>query len=498
MNKVNLGIIRRYASIRKHVLNQKYSISLKENNSNKILRQKTDFSFCTSNKPNFMSEIEDMMEIGQKKKIKGRLIICPTPLGNIQDITIRQYENLLKADIIACEDTQITGKLFKMFKEKKIKEKFYENFEINLSEIKANTSNDDFDNKDKDKNEVDDKETKFFDHLDVNSISKSQEELLQYLDILGFAAKKKDNDFEFIEQDTELYGIHDEFIFYLKKKIIEVKEKNGRGLLISYCKSNETQRLNKLIKAMKYGMKVILVSDAGTPALCDSGFKLVNSTYKENILVTSLPGPTAIAVGVSNSGFPTDRFIFEGYLSKIPWTKMEKLEQVKSQKIACIVLESSNRILKTLLSIEKVFGEDQIISVGIDLTKPQENVLRGRVRDIFEIINGSERMKDVKGDMTLVISPYIAEFNKGLELRKEEKENAEDEGEIVVPTSGENIYQIKGEHLVEILNEKLDTSDEAVASLIADILNISHKKSIKMVSKQRSEVKPLNNYFNKP
>ena len=487
-------IIRRFNPMKKLISKKKHLISFKEDKLKNIFGYKLDLLFCTEKKTNFISEIEDIIEIGEKKKAKGQLIICPTPIGNIKDISIRQYESLLNADIIACEDTRVTGKLFKMFKDKRIKEKFYENFDINVAEIKITSLSDDFDNN-KNNNEVDDTETKFFDYLDIDPISKTREKKLKDLDTLDFMRKYENNDSEYVQQESDLYGIHDEFILYLQKKIKELKEKKGRGLLISYYKHNEDERISKLIKAMKYGLKVILVSDAGTPALCDPGYKLVNSSYKENVPVISLPGSTAIAVSLSASGFPTDRFIFEGYLSKTPSIKVEKLEQIKNKKIACALFESNNRILKTLLSIEKIFGEDQIISVGMELTKLHENIMRGRVRDIYEKLSESDQIKDIKGEITLVISPYTAEYNKALDEINRKKEIAEEEEEDIA--NDEKSYQIKGEHLAEILDEKLDTSDQALASLMSNILNISKNKSMKMVYKQKHKEKPLTKFFDK-
>ena len=125
-------------------------------------------------------------------------------------------------------------------------------------------------------------------------------------------------------------------------------------MLISYYKDNETLRIPKLIKSMKYGLKVGLVSDAGTPTISDPGYKLISECLNQGIHVESLPGPSSITLGLSLSGFPSDRFSFDGYLSKTQKEREEKLKSIKESNVTTVIFESANRLEKSLLSMEKV------------------------------------------------------------------------------------------------------------------------------------------------
>lgn len=102
----------------------------------------------------------------------------------------------------------------------------------------------------------------------------------------------------------------------MKDKIEKSKRDKGRGLLLSFYEFNQELRIPKLVRAMKMGIKVALVSDAGTPTVSDPGFKFVEEARKSGVLVEALPGPCAVTTALSASGFPADKFIFMGYLSK--------------------------------------------------------------------------------------------------------------------------------------------------------------------------------------
>lgn len=101
----------------------------------------------------------------------------------------------------------------------------------------------------------------------------------------------------------------------------------GRGLLLSFYEFNQELRIPRLIRAMKMGFRVALVSDAGTPTISDPGFRLTEAAHNEGIAVESLPGPCAVTVALSASGFPCERFSFMGYLPKTESEKIELLQR---------------------------------------------------------------------------------------------------------------------------------------------------------------------------
>ena len=122
------------------------------------------------------------------------------------------------------------------------------------------------------------------------------------------------------------YGLFDDKMEDLKKRVAEVKEKKGRGLLICYQKYNEERRTSKLISAVKSGLTVVLVTDAGTPCISDPGHLLVSQAHLEGLRVTSVPGPSALNLAITLSGFPADKFNFYGYLSKLQNTRLITLQ----------------------------------------------------------------------------------------------------------------------------------------------------------------------------
>jgi 16S rRNA (cytidine1402-2'-O)-methyltransferase len=408
-----------------------------------------------------MAEIDDIIDLEDRpKELKGRLIICPTPIGNIRDITIRQYEALLESDIIACEDTRVTGKLFKMFKEKRIREKFYENFDLEVNEIKDVTI-DDFEVKE---------EEDFFDTIGESESIKKYKKILNEMDSLGFLGRTEEM------EDEDMYGLEDQFILAMRRKIAEIREKKGRGLMVSYFKHNEDIRLMKLIKCLQYNFTVALVSDAGTPTISDPGYKLINEAHKENILIESLPGPNSVSVGLSSSGFPADNFVFEGYVSKTPSLKISKLEKAKELGLTCVLFESKARVMRTLLTLEKIYGDKQQIFIGMELTKMHETLLRGTISEVYEKLSKEERHREIRGEITMVIAPWTAQYNEG--LREKEEEGSEDEE--INP-----LVKVKVENLVKTLHGKLEAKDKEIAEIMGKMLSISKNKAMTHLSAEK-------------
>lgn len=454
-----------YPNILLRAVTKKLSVCRK----NSIYSKLAPFKFTTipinfySSGQDFMSEIDDIIDLNEKK-LRGLLTICPTPIGNLRDMSIRQYETLLDSDIIACEDTRLTGLLFKLLKEKRIKEKFYEKFDINLAEIKDVTIDDFRENED---NEA-------FDKVFETAEQKERKKTLAKLDTLNFMGKEEIND----EFEDSIYGLDDKFIMSMRKKINDVKEKKGRGLLISYFQHNEERRIPRLIKCLEFNFKIALVCDAGTPTISDPGFRLVDAAHKNRIRVTSLPGPTSPIVSLSLSGFPSDRYLFEGFLSKVESLKIEKLERVRDSESTAIFFESTERILKTLLTIEKIFGPNQMIFVSFELTKMHERYLRLPVQQVYETINNSEEYKHMKGEITFVIAPYLPAYNSDLRLETIKRNLGAD-----------NTYKVNIEEVASYLDKKLEASDKDLANILVDIFKIQKNKAMTCVSKVKEKTR---------
>ncbi|MCE3296852.1 MAG: rRNA methyltransferase [Crocinitomicaceae bacterium] len=199
------------------------------------------------------------------------LILVPTPIGNLDDITLRAIKVLQSADLIFAEDTRVTKKLLN--------------------------------------------------HLGIQKM------------VMPFHA-------------------HNEH------KVL--------GSVVDKIKSNET---------------TVLVSDAGTPAISDPGFLLVRAAIEEGIKVSCLPGPTALIPALVASGFPCDRFCFEGFL---PHKKgrQTKLIQLAQEERTVVLYESPHRLTKCLGQIEEFFGAERRVCVVRELSKIYEEYKRGPVTEV--------------------------------------------------------------------------------------------------------------------
>ena len=606
--------------------------------------------FPIPEKRDIYDEDDMIINIGEKEKFKGMLIICPTPLGNINDISIRQFEAMKNGDILACEDSRKTGKLLEFIQLKKMKEKFYAEFGISFEEFvnmgglnmtdeqisskifkKENSPNEDLNNnpnvenknqnpakeenikensvfyEDIINNENNNKETlndksnensiynnqekndynktnifddkisfdtfyqtkednnklksmrskhdtqekinpkqnenfkkaqellkdnpnkevineifqrvarnkkeinsldNIFTEVDLNLKGKShlnKEDILSSIKleepidkeyysyvkdgndfrkrkiaiensdeilkiIIDPLAEKYDKEFKLSyklrnkarflmgmskkfenqknnskDSDTEIMneqerqefqenleeeitlnsGIDDDMIGMFKQRIKEEKQKKGRGLLIPFNQENEEKKIPKLIKAMKLGLRVVLLSDSGTPTISDPGYKLVKEAAKNGIVIEPLPGPSAVITGLSACALPTDKFMFYGYLPKNANEKMEKLEEIKQIGVTSVVFESPMRLQSTLNILTEIYGESHEIYIGFELTKRYENHFHGTIKNVkrdlikhfmdkakvnaMPYIDEAAIFKDeeinIKGEITMVLGP---------------------------------------------------------------------------------------------
>jgi 16S rRNA (cytidine1402-2'-O)-methyltransferase len=161
---------------------------------------------------------------------------------------------------------------------------------------------------------------------------------------------------------------------------------------------NEHKTLAGLIERMKKGEVMALVSDAGTPGISDPGFLLVREALKAELDVDCLPGPTALIPALVKSGFPTDRFVFEGFLphKKGRQTLLKKLAE---EERTIVLYESPHRLVKTLEQLIEFFGAERRVSVSRELTKLHEETFTGTVQDVFAHFSA----KEVKGEIVIVI-----------------------------------------------------------------------------------------------
>lgn len=161
---------------------------------------------------------------------------------------------------------------------------------------------------------------------------------------------------------------------------------------------NEHKTLASLIQRMQQGEVMALISDAGTPGISDPGFLLVREVLRAGLSVDCLPGATALIPALIKSGFPTDRFVFEGFLphKKGRQTLLKKLAE---EDRTIVLYESPHRLVKLLEQIIGFFGETRLVSVSRELTKLHEETFTGPVNEVLFHF----QQKDVKGEIVVVI-----------------------------------------------------------------------------------------------
>lgn len=166
----------------------------------------------------------------------------------------------------------------------------------------------------------------------------------------------------------------------------------------SYHIHNEHKQVEFLVERMQQGEKFALVSDAGTPGISDPGFLLIRAAKSASCRVECLPGATAFVPALINSGFPADRFVFEGFL---PHKKgrQTRLKFLAEEERTVVLYESPHRLKKALNEIVEYFGDHRWVSVSREISKMYEETQTNRahlVRDYFE-------EKEIKGEIVIVI-----------------------------------------------------------------------------------------------
>ncbi|MDM9631202.1 16S rRNA (cytidine(1402)-2'-O)-methyltransferase [Robiginitalea aurantiaca] len=225
------------------------------------------------------------------KNMVGSLIIVPTPIGNLGDITLRALEVLKSVDLVLAEDTRTSGNLLKHFQ---------------------------------------------------------------------------------ISTPLRSYHMH-----------------------------NEHRVLDQLVSRIKAGDTLALISDAGTPGISDPGFLLIRECIQEGISVTCLPGPTALIPALVNSGFPSDRFVFEGFLPPKKG-RQTRLQLLAKESRTLIFYESPHKLLRTLTQFIAHFGAERQLTVSRELTKIYEETIRGSVA---EVLSHFEKHPP-KGELVIVVEGF--------------------------------------------------------------------------------------------
>ena len=171
--------------------------------------------------------------------------------------------------------------------------------------------------------------------------------------------------------------------------------------LRSHHKFNEHQEVDFIIEKIKSGTKVALISDAGTPGISDPGYLIVRTCIQNNIEIDCLPGPTAFVPALINSGIPSDKFIFEGFLP-VKKGRKTRLEILSKEERTMVFYESPHKILKTLNDFLIHFGSNRKVSISRELTKIYEETIRGTIHSVLESLTA----KSIKGEIVVIVEGY--------------------------------------------------------------------------------------------
>jgi 16S rRNA (cytidine1402-2'-O)-methyltransferase len=169
--------------------------------------------------------------------------------------------------------------------------------------------------------------------------------------------------------------------------------------LTSYHEHNEKTKSQELVTRLARGQNVALVSDAGTPAISDPGFRLVVRAIRAGVRIIPVPGASALTAVLSASGLPTDRFVFEGFLPARKTQRRERLQTLRDETRTLIFFEAPHRLKDTLGDIRELLGNREAV-LAREVSKIHEEFLRGPVSELVRAL-GSDA---IRGEVTLVIS----------------------------------------------------------------------------------------------
>ncbi len=176
-----------------------------------------------------------------------------------------------------------------------------------------------------------------------------------------------------------------------------------RPMLISYYEQTEDMRIPNILNLLKNGQDIALVSDSGTPLVSDPGFPLVRAALKERIETISIPGPSAAVSALVSSGLPTDKFIFLGFLPRKEGNRLNLLKELKQAnknlEATVIIYEAPHRLVKSLKSIQSIFGNIEIVLMR-ELTKIYEE----RMSDYIENLVGKYENQTARGEFVILFN----------------------------------------------------------------------------------------------
>jgi 16S rRNA (cytidine1402-2'-O)-methyltransferase len=172
-----------------------------------------------------------------------------------------------------------------------------------------------------------------------------------------------------------------------------------KGRVVSYFEGNESARTPVLLEALLAGDRVLLVTDAGMPSVSDPGYRLVAAAVEADVLVTAVPGPSAVLTALAVSGLPVDRFCFEGFLPRKAGERARRLAALAREERTMVFFEAPHRTGAALAALAEAFGDDRAAAVCRELTKTHEEVRRGPLAKLV-----AWAAEGIRGEVTIVVA----------------------------------------------------------------------------------------------
>ena len=191
--------------------------------------------------------------------------------------------------------------------------------------------------------------------------------------------------------------------------------------LISFNKDNSFSKIPRIINDLNSGESIALVSDAGMPGICDPGEDLIKAVRLNGTNIISIPGPCAPLTALVASGFPSSKFIFEGFLPKKKSEREKILSLISENEKTTILFESPHRLIKLLNELKSFCGGDREIKIARELTKKFEEHIGNNIDEVLYQLNS----KDIMGEFTIVIKGVKKTKNSKFENTKLKKELSE-------------------------------------------------------------------------
>ncbi|MEA5119532.1 MAG: 16S rRNA (cytidine(1402)-2'-O)-methyltransferase [Propionicimonas sp.] len=183
------------------------------------------------------------------------------------------------------------------------------------------------------------------------------------------------------------------------RSLLRALDLTTQARVVSYFDGNEASRAESLLADLQAGRTVVVVTDAGMPTVSDPGYRLVRLAIEAGLVVSVVPGPSAVLVALALSGLPTDRFCFEGFLPRKPGERQRRLASLATETRTMVFFEAPHRLTDFLVDAAAAFGDRRPAAVSRELTKTDEETRRGSRAEL-----AGWAAEGVRGEITVVVA----------------------------------------------------------------------------------------------